>query len=95
MECFILLNQNSFHYATCFQRMPSYIGLSKSFCRASYGSIALWTGILGASTVVCNAIDQNERDRTSKFRDKSKMFGGHVKEGEAPSWGNPYKPWMA
>jgi len=39
-----------------------------------------------------NEVEQNERDRCSKFRDRSQMFGGKVKEGDAPSWGRPYKP---
>ena len=44
----------------------------------------------------CNAVDQNERDRTSRFRDKSLMFKDpNRKEGDAPSWGNPYKPLLA
>ena len=40
-------------------------------------------------------MDQNERDRTSKFRDKSLMFKDpNRKEGDPPSWGKPYNPWL-
>jgi hypothetical protein len=44
----------------------------------------LWTGI---TILLGNAIDQNERDSCSRFRDKSKMYGGFKKEGDQPTWG--------
>ncbi|CAH0386859.1 unnamed protein product [Bemisia tabaci] len=31
-------------------------------------------------------LDDKEKERTSRFRDKSAMFGGHVKPGDPPSW---------
>ena len=71
--------------------MPSYIGLQKTFCRTPLTTWALWSGFIGASILFFNEVEQNERDRCNKFRDKSQMFGGHVKEGDAPSWGRPYK----
>lgn len=72
--------------------MPSYIGLSKTFCRTPLASYAVWAGIVGGGMLFFNELEQNERDRCSKFRDRSQMFGGKVKEGDAPSWGRPYKP---
>ena len=68
-----------------------FIGLQKSFARANLASYAFWTVATAAAVVGCNYLEQNDRDRCSRFRDKSKMFGGNVKEGEAPSWGSPYK----
>ena len=73
--------------------MPGgYIGLSRTFARTNMASYAFWGVVAVVGTVATSYVDQNERDRCDRFRDKSKMFGGHVKEGEAPSWGNPYKP---
>ena len=74
--------------------MPSYVGLPRTFARASLASWAVWAGIVTVATVVCNDLDQNERDRCNRFRDKSGMFGGKVKEGDPPSWGRPYKPYL-
>ena len=51
----------------------------------------LWTGI---TILLGNAIDHNERDSCSRFREKSKMYGGFKKEGNQPTWGNDYKPWI-
>ena len=72
--------------------MPSYIGLSKTFCRTPLSTYAVWGAIVTGGSLFFNEVEQNERDRCSKFRDKSQMFGGNVKEGDAPSWGRPYKP---
>ena len=74
------------------KKMPSYVGLPRTFARASLVSWAFWTGVVTVSTLVCNDLDQLERDRCNRFRDKSGMFGGNVKEGDPPSWGRPYKP---
>ena len=76
------------------EKMPSYVGLPRTFARASLVSWAFWSGAIAVATLVCNDMDQMERDRCSKFRDKSNMFGGNVKEGDQPSWGRPYKPYF-
>lgn len=34
--------------------------------------------------------DRMESNRRVMFRDKSKMFGGKVEEGQPPSWGSDY-----
>lgn len=72
--------------------MPSYVGLSKTFCRTPLSTYAVWGAFVTGSIFFFNEVEQNERDRCSKFRDRSQMFGGKVKEGDAPSWGKPYKP---
>ena len=72
--------------------MPSYVGLSKTFCRTPLSTYAVWGAIVTGGCIFFNEVEQNERDRCSKFRDRSQMFGGKVKEGDAPSWGRPYKP---
>ena len=71
--------------------MPSYIGLPKTFCRTPLSTYAVWAVIVGGGILACNELEQNERDRCNKFRDKSQLFGGKVKEGDPPSWGRPYK----
>ena len=76
------------------EKMPAYVGLPRTFARASLVSWAFWSGAIAVATLVCNDMDQKERDRCNRFRDKSGMFGGKVKEGDAPSWGRPYKPYM-
>ena len=63
-----------------------------TFCNVPLTTYVVWTGIVALAGYVGNTLEANERDRCSRFRDKSKMFGGHKKEGEAPSWGEPYKP---
>ena len=72
--------------------MPSYIGLSKTLCRTPLSSYAVWAVIVTGGCYAVNELERNEKDRCNKFRDKSQMFGGKVKEGDAPSWGKPYKP---
>ena len=92
-----LLGSPSSHLTLCFpcrDKMPSYVGLPRTFARASLVSWGFWAGVVTVSTLVCNDMDQKERDRCNRFRDKSGMFGGKVKEGDAPSWGRPYKPYM-
>lgn len=32
-------------------------------------------------------LDDEERARSTTFRDKSALFGGNVKEGDPPTWG--------
>lgn len=34
-------------------------------------------------------IDDKEIERSTLFRDKSKLFGGNRKPGDPPSWGPP------
>ena len=82
------------YHVLSLQTMPSYVGLPRTFARVSLTSWAFWTGTVTAISLVCNDLDQLERDRCSKFRDKSGMFGGNVKEGDPPSWGRPYKPYL-
>jgi len=72
--------------------MPA--GLPWTFCNVTAKSYAVWFALGTGATLLGNAIDRNEKDRCSKFRDQSKMFGGNRKEGEAPSWGNEYKSWV-
>ena len=69
--------------------MPA--GLPISFVNVTMPGLALWAGIITGSILLGNAIDRNERDRCDKFRDKSKIFATYKQEGEAPSWGKPYK----
>ena len=72
--------------------MPA--GLPRTFCNTTLTSHIVWAAIGVGAILLGNAIDQNERDRCSKFRDKSKMFGVPKMEGEKPTWGSPYKPWL-
>ena len=72
--------------------MPA--GIPWSFCNTTMPTYVLWAGITVGAILFGNAIDQNERDRCSRFRDKSKMYGGFKKEGDQPSWGKVYKSWV-
>ena len=91
-SCTYIIGSPPYRVLSLQKKMPSYVGLPRTFARASLVSWAFWAGVVTVSTLVCNDLDQKERDRCNRFRDKSGMFGGNVKEGDPPSWGRPYKP---
>ena len=91
-SCTYIIGSPPYRVLSLQKKMPSYVGLPRTFARASLVSWAFWAGVVTVSTLVCNELDQKERDRCNRFRDKSGMFGGNVKEGDPPSWGRPYKP---
>jgi len=74
---------------------PAYAGLDASFVNVKYSAWGFWGVVMVGIGMLGNAIDQNERDRTARFRDKSQLFGqGHIPEGKKSSWGGEYKPWI-
>ena len=93
-SCTYIIGSPPYRVLSLQKKMPSYVGLPRTFARASLVSWAFWAGVVTVSTLVCNELDQKERDRCNRFRDKSGMFGGKVKEGDPPSWGRPYKPYL-
>jgi len=57
-----------------------------------------WGQLLALAYITYKAgcfMDDNARDRMTRFRDKSALFKGEHKEGDPPSWGRPeYKPFF-
>ncbi|XP_028176264.1 uncharacterized protein LOC114364345 [Ostrinia furnacalis] len=46
----------------------------------------VWFAIPLTGFFIGKYLDDQETLRMTNFRDKSKLYGGRVKEGEAPSW---------
>lgn len=46
----------------------------------------LWFGVPLLGFFIGKFLDDQETLRMTRYRDKSALFGGNVKEGDPPSW---------